>query len=169
MRTYGNVLKDLCTLLDDAVNMSEESESQKEHLLHINVDDLIKLSKDAEPYGDKVLTKKLTELAVFADESGNKRRLILSTPKPEFQKGTYNTTHRDIMSSFREKSALSFLFVNTNKKFIHCYFTIDNESNVIDGVMFNETIYNENDPAMIGGISILNDLERGLKTLTEYK
>lgn len=169
MRTYSNVLSELTVILDDAVNLAGDNDTLEQRLAHVDVKQLIALSDMARPHGDVVLDNKLTALVLFADETGDRRRSILSTEKPEFQKGRFNTTHKDIQSSFCEKSACSFLFVLTNTKFIHCYFIISNEKNELRSVSFNETIYNIDDPIMIGSINILNDLERGLKTLTEYK
>lgn len=169
MRTYSNVLGELSVILDDAINLAGDHDTLEERLAHVDVKQLIALSNMAQPHGDSILDNKLTALVLFADETGDRRRDILSTEKPDFQKGRFNTTHKDIQSSFCEKSACSFLFVVTNVKFIHCYFIISNEKNTLLSVSFNETIYNVDDPAMIGSINILNDLERGLNTLTEYK
>lgn len=169
MRTYSNVLEELCQLLDDAVNLAEENESPEQMLSHLNVKALKRLSVDSELHGDASLTKKLTSLLVFSDETGKRRRDILSTPNPKYQKGTFNTTARDILGSFCVQSAISFLFVNEHKKFIHCYFIVDNESQKLNSVSFNETIYNENDPEMIGSINLINNLERGYNSLTDYK
>ena len=169
MRTYSNVLNDLITVLDDAVNLSDDHETTKEKLKHINVNELVQLSDTARQYGNVSLDKKLTELTLFADESGDRRRAIINTKKSEYQKGTFNTTHKDVLSSFRVLSECSFLFVQSNTKFIHCYFIIDNETNTVTKASFNETIYNIADPVMIGSINLLNDLERGLKTINDYK
>lgn len=169
MRTYSNVLSELTTILDDAVNLAGDSDTLEQKLEHVDVNQLISLSDMARAHGDAELDDKLTALVLFADETGDRRRAILSIEKPDFQKGRFNTTHKDIQSSFCENSACSFLFVLTNAKFIHCYFIISNAKNKLLSVSFNETIYNIDDPIMIGSINILNDLERGLKTLTEYK
>lgn len=169
MRTYSNVLEELCLLLNDAVNLAEENETADQKLKHLDVKALKVLSNDSEAEGDSSLNKKLTSLLVFADETGARRRNILNTPNRKYQKGTFNTTARDILGSFCVQSAISFLFVNEHKKFIHCYFIVDNESQKLVSVSFNETIYNENDPEMIGSINLINNLERGYNSLTDYK
>lgn len=169
MLTYSNVVSELLLILNDAVNLSEEHESTHERLQHVNVDQLINLSNMARKYSDSELDDKLTALVLFADETGDRRREILKTKKAVYQKGYFNTTHKDIQSTFCENSACSFLFLQSNQKFIHCYFIIKNDKNVLLSVSFNETIYNTDDPAMIGSINVINDLERGLKTITEYK
>lgn len=169
MRTYSNVLEELCVLLNDAVNIAEENDTTEQKLGHLDVATLKLLSNDAEVHGDDSLTKQLTGMLVFADESGKRRRTILATPNRKYQKGTFNTTARDILGSFCVESAISFLFVNEHKKFIHCYFIVDNESNKLVRASFNETIYNEKDPEMVGTINLLNNLERGYNALIEYK
>lgn len=169
MRTYSNVLNELIVILNDAVNLAEQHDNTIGKLDKLDVRGLIRLSNDANPHGDESLVPKLSALSAFADESGNRRRDILATPTPEYQKGVFNTTHKDILGSFCVESAISFLFVNTNKKFIHCYFIVNNEEKKVVKASFNETIYNESDPVMIGSIHLLNDLERGLNSLTEYK
>ena len=169
MRTYSNVLEELCVLLNDAVNIAEENDTTEQKLGYLDVETLKLLSNDAEVHGDDSLTKQLTGMLVFADESGKRRRTILATPNRKYQKGTFNTTARDILGSFCVESAISFLFVNEHKKFIHCYFIVDNESKKLVRASFNETIYNEKDPEMIGTINLLNNLERGYNALIEYK
>lgn len=77
MRTYSNVLEELCQLLDDAVNLAEENESPEQMLSHLDVKALKRLSVDSELHGDASLTKKLTSLLVFSDETGKRRRDIL--------------------------------------------------------------------------------------------
>ena len=168
MRTYSNVLREFTQLISDAVNLAEENETPALKLEHLDVKALRQLSKDSEAHGDVSLTKPLTSLLMFADETGKRRRNIVATPNPKYQKGTYNTTARDILGSYCVNSAISFLFVNENKKFIHCYLIVDNESQKLVSVSFNETIWNANDPDMIGSINLINDLERGLKSLLEY-
>ena len=169
MKTYNNALSELCEILHDAIHLAEEHESLKERLKHVSVKRLTSLSKEAEPFGAVELTSKLMELNLFSDESGDRRRGILDTSNFEYQRGAYNTTHRDVLSSFCKKSSCSFLFVNAHKRFVHAYFIIDNENEVIIKASFNETIYNENDPVVIGSINTLNDLERGYNTLSDYK
>lgn len=169
MKTYSHTLSELCEILEDAVHLAEEHESLKERLRHIDVKRLISLSKEAEPFGAEALTKKLVELNLFSDESGARRRDILDTKNFEVQKGAFNTTYRDILSSYQTRSACSFLFLNANKKFVHAYFIIDKEKNQVSRVSFNETIYNATDPAVVGSINTLNHVERGYKTLLEYK
>lgn len=169
MRTYSNVLEDLIDLLKDAVSLADEHESVADRLIHLDADALIKLSKDAESSGDESLTKQLTALVMFSDESGKRRRCIVTTPDREGQRGTFNTTARELLGSYCENSAVSFLFVNANRKFIHCYFIIKNESKEVISVSFNETIWNEKDSNMLGSINLITDLSRGLKSLLEYK
>ena len=169
MRTYNNVLKELSTILDDAVNLADDNDDIEKKLSYVNVGELIKLSNDAKKHGDESLGKKLSALSLFSDETGDKRRDLLSTPSPEYQKGVFYTTHKDILGTYCEQSAISFLFLNTGKRFIHCYFVIDNEKQILAKASFNETIYNESDPVMIGSINLLNHLERGLNSLNEYK
>lgn len=169
MRTYKNVLNELTTVLDDAVNLALDSESLKDKLAHIDVNALVDLSNAATKSGDEDLHKKLTELSLFADETGNRRREILALTKPKYEKGIYSTKHKDILSTFCRSSACSFLFLQPDAKYLHCYFIIDNDENKVSSVTFNETLYNKKDPVSIGSISIMDDLERGLKTLTEYE
>lgn len=170
MKTYNHTLSELCEILNDAINLASDDETLKDKLKHVDVNRLISLSKEAEPYGkSEDLTRLLMEMNLFSDESGDRRRSILATPNFEFQRGAFNTTHRDILSSFGEKSACSFLFVKEHVKFIHAYFVINKADNKVIKVSFNENIYHEHDPAIIGGISILNDVERGYKTLTNYE
>ena len=169
MKTYNNTISELCEILQDAINLAEDHESLENKLKYINVIRLVSLSKEAEPFGAEELTSKLTELNIFSDESGDRRRGILNTKNFDYQRGAFNTTHRDIVSSFCTQSACSFLFLNANKKFVHAYFIIDNENNQVIKVSFNETIYNDEDPVIIGSINTLNDVERGYRTLLEYK
>lgn len=169
MRTYSNVLEELCVLLNDAVNLAEENDTTDQMLGHLDVAALKTLSNDSEKHGDDSLTKQLTNMLVFSDESGRRRRSILATPNRKYQKGTFNTSARDILGSFCVDMAISFLFVNEHKKFIHCYFIVNNESKKLVRASFNETIYNEKDPEMIGTINLLNNLERGYNALVDYK
>lgn len=169
MRTYTNVIRELSVILDDAVNLAGEHDDVTKRLEKVDVNALIQLSKDAKPFGDESLGKKLATISLFSDETGDRRRDILDTQTPEFQKGVYNTYHKDILGTFCVQAAVSFLFLNTNKRFIHCYFIIENETQKVVKASFNETIYNDSDPVMIGSIHLLNDLERGLNSLNEYK
>lgn len=170
MKTYSHTLSDLCEILHDAINLADDSETLKEKLKHISVNRLVSLSEVAKTYStSEKLTRLLMELNLFSDESGNRRRNILATPDFEYQRGSFNTTHYDVLSSFGQKAACSFLFVNQNKKFIHAYFIIDKASNKVIKVSFNETLCIESKPEVIGGVSCLNDVEHGYKILTQYE
>ena len=142
MKTYRTTLCDLCEIINDAINIADDNITPEEELKYIDVVRLLTLSKKAEPFGAEELTNQLNTLNLFSDESGERRRKILSTNDFEFQGGAFNTTHKDILSSLCTKSACSFLFLNSGKKFIHCYFIIDNETNTILKLSVNETIYN---------------------------
>lgn len=169
MRTYKSTLNDLTQILQDALNLAEEHDTPETSLIHIDCKRLVDLSQRSEIHGAANLTSQLTELNLFSDESGARRRKILDTDNFEYQGGAFNTTVRDVLSSYRTKASCSFLFLNSKKKFVHLSFTIDNEKQKIVRLSVNETIYNENDPSVIGSINTLNHLERAYNTLTEYK
>lgn len=169
MRTYKSTLNDLTQILQDALNLSEEHDTLETSLKHIDCKRLVNLSQMSEPHGAHALTSQLTELNLFSDESGARRRKILDTDNFEFQGGAFNTTVRDVLSSYCTRASCSFLFLNSKKKFVHLSFTIDNEKQKVIRLSVNETIYNENDPCVIGSINTLNHLERAYKTLTEYR
>lgn len=169
MKTYKNVITSLVTLLKDAVNLAEPNDTLTEKLGHIEVRSIVNLAKEAKPFSDLVLANRHAALTVLSDETGERRRDILSLPTAEFQKGSYSANYKDLLSTFCTKSSCSFMFLISGNKFIHCHFIIDNETNVVDRVSFNETIYKADDPMMIGGIHLLNDLDRGLAILEEYE
>lgn len=169
MKTYRSVLRELMSILNDAVNLNELRDDHAAALARVNASVLIDLAKTTRDHGHRELVTKHNALAFLADETGDRRRDILSTETPPFQKGAYSSNYRDILSSFCTKSSCSFLFLLTNRQFIHCHFIIDNELKLVERVSFNETIYKADDPMMLGSIHLLNDLDRGLQSLTNYQ